>query len=80
MGKNMKIMLTGVTALITGLFFSSSAIAEDATHNTNGRYQSVFNPPGGLWILDTHTGDVKICLVTDGTTPPSCTAWTKNPS
>lgn len=29
MGKNMKIMLTVVTALITGLFFSSSAIAED---------------------------------------------------
>ena len=75
----MKKLLAVATALITGLFFSSLAIAEDAAYDGNGRYQSVFNPPGGLWIVDTKTGDVKICLVTDGTTPPICTAWTKNP-
>ena len=72
--------LQSLVAITAAVFFSTSAIAEDAAHDTNGRYQPVFNPPGGLWILDTHTGDVKICLVTDGTTPPSCTAWTKNPS
>ena len=71
--------LQSLVAITAAVFFSTSAIAEDAAHDTNGRYQPVFNPPGGLWILDTHTGDVKICLVTDGTTPPSCTAWTKNP-
>ena len=76
----MKTILTVATALITGLFFSGSAIADDAADNTNGRYQPIFNPPGGLWITDTHTGDVKICVITDGTTPPECTAWTKNPS
>ena len=73
-------LLQSLVAITAAVFFSTSAIAEDAAHDTNGRYQPVFNPPGGLWIIDTHTGDVKICLVTDGTTPPSCTAWTKNPS
>ena len=74
--------MTLFKSLITftaAMFFAGGVMAEDAAHDTNGRYQPVFNPPGGLWIIDTHTGDVKICLVTDGTTPPSCTAWTKNP-
>ncbi len=73
-------LLQSLAAITAALFFATSTIADDAAHDKNGRYQPVFNPPGGLWIIDTHTGDVKICLTTDGTKPPSCTAWTKNPS
>jgi hypothetical protein len=67
-------------ALVASLLLTTSAFAGDAAHDGNGRYQAFFNPPGGLWILDTQTGDVKLCINQGPDTAPSCTAWTKNPS
>jgi hypothetical protein len=29
-----------------------------------GRFQMISNPPGGVWILDTATGDLRVCLAT----------------
>ena len=49
-------------ALIASLMFTSSSFAVDVSHEGNGRYQAVSNPAGGVWIVDSQTGDAKLCF------------------
>ena len=49
-------------ALIASLLFASSVFAVDVSHEGNGRYQAVSNSAGGVWIVDSQTGDAKLCF------------------
>ena len=49
-------------AFILSLLFTSSVFAVDVSHEGNGRYQTVSNSAGGVWIVDSQTGDAKLCF------------------
>ena len=49
-------------AFILSLLFTASSFAVDVSHTGNGRYQTVSNPAGGVWIVDSQTGDAKLCF------------------
>ena len=49
-------------AFILSLLFTSSVFAVDVSHKGNGRYQAVSNSAGGVWIVDSQTGDAKLCF------------------
>ena len=49
-------------AFILSLLFTSSVFAVDVSHKGNGRYQAVSNSAGGVWIVDSQTGNAKLCF------------------
>ena len=49
-------------AFILSLLSTSSSFAVDVSHKGNGRYQAVSNSAGGVWIVDSQTGDAKLCF------------------
>ena len=49
-------------AFILSLLSTSSSFAVDVSHEGNGRYQAVSNSAGGVWIVDSQTGNAKLCF------------------
>jgi hypothetical protein len=49
-------------AFILSLLSTSSSFAVDVSHKGNGRYQAVSNSVGGVWIVDSQTGNAKLCF------------------
>ena len=44
-----------------------------------GRYQTVIAGKGGIvWVTDTKTGKVRVCISKGPTDAPECSAWSKD--
>ena len=66
----MKIAAT-VLALAVALPTIGSAV--------EGRYQTVIAGKGGIvWVTDTKTGKVRVCISKGPTDAPECSAWSKD--
>ena len=78
--KKLLLQITLVLLLTLNACYPVHVLAEG---NGKGRYQAypipnkVYAQDGGLWILDTRTGQVKVCSL-DQLLRPQCTGWSPN--